>query len=396
MNITKKQLASLFFCSLVPSIVGNGLVPLLPIYATRLGADSAVAGFYLSFSYLAIALGALSAGWVSDGLRCQKRPLIIAGLVCVPTAWLMGQVNTVLGLTILTALLWFFGGLALALISILAGLSAGENERGKIFGVLALTVGLGSMIGGLGTGWLVDHWGYTVMFNVLTICLIFWPLSALLLEEKEGKQPEMEKAPHRTLPGLGKSFYLLFTASILFTIAGFFVVLIRSILMYNLKFNALEITSTGAIGGLMAMPFPLLMGWLSDRIDRKTFLFVGFLTALASLVLLAFSKSLWNFWFVFALLGISNGSYGIGNAFVTDLVPRESIGKGLAVYGSAGWIGGVIGFAVTGYAVQNLGLLPTFIVGGCLAVAALGLLVSIPAKSRNIRNSKTIYPLRGG
>ncbi len=80
MNINRKQLAALFICSLVPWVVGNGLLPLLPVYAVKLGADSTVAGLYLAFSYLAIALGSrfnpnhdLPAGLTpapSDRLRC--------------------------------------------------------------------------------------------------------------------------------------------------------------------------------------------------------------------------------------------------------------------------------------------------------------------------------------
>ena len=40
----KRQLFILFFCSLIIWIVGNGLLPLLPVYAVRLGASSTQAG----------------------------------------------------------------------------------------------------------------------------------------------------------------------------------------------------------------------------------------------------------------------------------------------------------------------------------------------------------------
>lgn len=103
--MSKKRLASLFFCSLVPWTAGNGLLPLLPVYATQLGANSAGAGYYLALSYLAIALGALSAAWVSDHLGRRKLPLIVSGLAGIPAVWLMGQVSTIWGLAVLTALL---------------------------------------------------------------------------------------------------------------------------------------------------------------------------------------------------------------------------------------------------------------------------------------------------
>lgn len=377
----KKQLIALFLCSLVPWIVGNGLVPLLPVYAAQLGANSTVAGLYLALSYLAIALGAISAGWVSAGRYRRKIPLIAAGVAGVPLAWLMGRVNSVWELTILTALLWFCGGMGLALIGILTGLSAGEQERGKIFGILALTGGLGAVVGGLGIGWLVDQWGYSSMFNVLAGFLLLWPLCAFLLEEKEDKKTHPDADIPEKAGTLGKSYSLLFSASILTSITGFIIVLVRSFAMSDLGFGPLEISSTGAIGGLISMPLPLLMGWLSDRMDRKTFLVLGYLSAFAALVLLAFSSAIWHFWVVFILQGIAMGSNGsIGNAWVTDLVPRESLGKGLALFGSTGWIGGVIGFALAGYTFQNLGVTATFIIGGCLSLGAIGFLIPIKAR----------------
>lgn len=380
--MSNKQLTALFLCSIVPWSAGNGLVPLLPLYATQLGADAAVAGYYLAFSYLAIALGALSAGWVSDTFQRRKLPLVIAGIVGIPAAWLMGRVDSVWMLTILTAILWFFGGLGLALIGILTGLSAGEHERGKVFGILALTGGLGAVIGGLGTGWLVEGWGFTVMFSALAAFLLLWPLSALLLEEKEVTRHEDENMAQQKRTGLGKSFYLLFTANILSSITGFFIVLIRSFAMNDQGFSSFEIASTGVVGGLIGLPLPLLMGWLSDKTGRKTFLYAGYLIALAALVMLAFSNALWHFWFVFVLQGIAMGNAGtIGNAVVTDLLPKESLGKGMALFGSTAWIGGIIGFAVAGAILQNLGFTPAFVIGGILSLSAVGLLIPIKLAS---------------
>ncbi len=383
--MSRKQLALMFICSLVIWSAGYGLIPLLPVYATQMGANSALAGYYLAIAYFAITLGALAAGWVSDRLHRRKLPLIIAGSINIPVAWLMGRVHTIWALTAFTSLLWCMAGLMLALLSILAGLSAGENERGKIFGILALTMGLGAVAGGMGVGWLVDRWGYPSMFTILAVFNLVFPLSALLLEEKELKLLKVENLPEKKSAGLGRSFYLLFTAALFSSITGFFVTLIRSIAMNNLKFGALAIASTGAVGGLLDIPSPLLMGWLSDRIGRKALIIIAYLAGLAALVVLAFSKALWNFWVVFALVGISTGSISVADAWVTDLVPRESLGKGLAVYGSSGWIGGVVGFAVAGAMVQNLGFGPTFIIGGCMALAAVGIIIPIRSGPREVR-----------
>ena len=390
MNSSRKQLASLFICSLITWTVGYGLIPLLPVYAKQLGASTAISGYYLAFAYFAITLGALSAGWVSDEFHQRKLPLIIGGLIDMPTTWLMGQVHTIWGLAMVTAVLWYLGGFLLSMISILTGLSVATHERGKIFGILAMTMGLGMLIGGLGIGWLVNQWGYTTMFTLLAILFVLFPACAMFLEEKEVNLPNTAKNHAQRTPGLGKNFYLFFSATILASIMGFFAMLIRSTVMNDLKFSPLEISSTIAIAGLIAMPFPLLMGWLSDRMGRKALLIIGYITSLASFCFLAFSRVLWNFWLVFIGQGIGTGTAGVGNALVSDIVPFESLGRGLAVIGSASWIGGMIGFTLAGFLQQYLGLKTTFIIGGCIGLAAIGLLALVQTKPAPIEAHKSI------
>ena len=382
--IKRKQLIALFICSLVSWSIGYGLIPLLPIYAEKLGANAAISGYYLSFVYLGITLGAFSAGWISDGLHRRKLPIIVSGLILMPVTFIMGKVDTIWELILVTAVLWYLGGLLLALFSILTGLSVGEEERGKIFGILAVTMGLGMLIGGLGVGWLVNHWGYLNMFTAVAIISLITPMTALFLDEKEVGQSAEENVSNQRIPGLGRNFYMLFTAIILSSIMGFFAMLIRSLVMNDLHFNPLEISSTSAIAGLIVMPFPLLMGWLSDRIGRKAFLLIGYVISLLSFILLAFSRLLWNFWLVFIGQGIATGTTGVVNALVTDLVQRQSLGKGLAMISSAAWIGGMVGFTIAGFSLQYLGLLLTFLIGSCFGLVAIALLLLIDIKGESI------------
>jgi len=381
MKISKKQLVSIFVCSLIPWTVGNGLLPLLPVYAERLGANAIMAGAYLAVTYLAIAIGAFFAGWISGTRLRRKIPIVLIILISSPPAWMIGRVDRLWALTLLTALLWFFAGMGLALISILTGLSIGEGERGKIFGILALASGLGSIIGGFGTGWLVKHWGYSAMFNSIAIFLLLGPFSALFLEEKEDKPSGGEQAPLPESKSLGRLYYLLFTASIIISIGGFVTVLLRSLSMNKLGFDPLEISSTVVIGGLISLPLPFLLGCLSDRIDRKWVLFFGYLLSIAGLLTLSVSRELWHFWMVSAIGGIAVGcNSAVGNALVTDLVPHPSLGKGLALFSATSWVGGVIGFALGGILLQSLDLVITCRIAASLGLVAVGLLIPIRVK----------------
>ncbi len=379
--MSKRLLAILFICNLIPWILGNGLSPLLPVYAVKLGANSTQAGLYLAISFIALTLGAICAGWVSDRFHLRKLPLIIAGIVMIPIVWFIGQVQSFGELIALTALLWFAGGLELALLSILAGLSAGAHERGKIFGILAATSGLGAVIGAFAIGWLVDNWGYSTMFKIMATFSCLLPIVSLTVKEKIIKPAEASPTPQGKPARLDKNFYWLFAATILFTIPVDAGLLIRSIAMNEMGFNSLEITSTAAISGLGAIPFPFILGWISDRIGRKTFLYSTYLLGCVFIPLLAVSTQFWHFLAVFAISGISTGAYTIGNALVADLVPSESLGRGLSAMSAALWIGGVIGYGASGIMRQGLGLTPTFIIVGLIALAAVASLIPIRARS---------------
>jgi len=384
--MSKKQILALFVCSLVPWTVGNGLLPLLPVYAKQMVADSAASGYYLAFSYFALAVGAIAAGWLSDKFKRRKMPLIIAGLASIPIAWLMGRVGNIWSLSLLTAGVWFFGGLVLALAGILAGLSARKNERGKIYGILSLTNGLGAFIGGLATGFIVDRWGYPIMFSAVAVFLLLLPLAGIFLKEKEVEQGQGEGGLPKKKLILGKSFYLLFSASLVISIAYFVIVLGRSLLMSDLGFGAFAISSTMAIGSIIAVPIPLLMGWLSDRTGRKIYLYLGYLACMASLFVLAISSSLLHFYMVSILQSLFFGvNATVGNALVIDLVPKESLGKGLSLFGATNWIGGVLGFSGAGYALKSFGITPTFMIGLSLPIIAIVLLILIrPVKDSSV------------
>lgn len=385
--MSKKQLFALFLCSLAIWTVGNGLLPLLPVCATQIGAAPAVVGYYLSFSYLALATGTVAAGWLSDKFQRRKTLLIVGGVVSIPAIWLMGRATNVWHLAALTATVWFLGGMVLTLISILTGLFAEEAERGKVFGILALTNALGTLIGGVTTGPVADRWGYPTMFAALSVFWSLSPLAALLVEDKVVVPVrDRDASTPREKPGLRGGFLLLLLASLATGLAYFVAILSRSLVMDDLGFSAAAISSTGAIAGAVTLPLSLLLGWLSDHVGRKRLLALCYLGGTVSLLALTVSVSLWHFWVVVSLMNVLASVGSVGSAMVTDLVPQESLGRGMSLFTATTWIGGIIGFAATGYAVQNLGTTFTFVVGAFLPLIAIILLIPIRQAGREERS----------
>lgn len=206
------------------------------------------------------------------------------------------------------------------------------------------------------------------------------------MEEKQAAHPGDElQQPLPAVP-LGKAFFLLFTAGILSAVGGFMFVLIRSLSMNAMGFDALEISSHAVVGGIISLPLPVLLGWLSDRVDRKWVLILGYLQVVIGLIMLAVSQQLWQFWLGSALAGITVGANNsAGNALVTDLVPSTSLGKALSLFSATAWIGGIIGFALAGLLLNTFGVALSCYIGAILVLAGVGLLLLIKRKYGMVR-----------
>jgi MFS family permease len=379
----KRQLALLFVSNLVMMSIGNGLSTLLPVYAVQLDAKPDEVGVFMSFAFFGLAAGTFFAGWLSD--RFQRRRtffIAITVLDCV-ALWLMGRVPTFGHLAVVVAFDWFLGGVALTLLSILVGLFAEPAERGRVFGILSLTGGLGALFG-LWAGSVADWQGYRAMFTVAALVSTCNPLVGLFLEDKVVAQDERKGAsPALRWAGLGGGFFFLLAGRLVATAAQFLGILSRALTMEELGFAAVAISSAGAVGGAVSLGLSLLAGWLSDRVGRKWPLAVCYFGGAVGLVVLTAATSLFHFWAVAVLLSmVGTVAGGIGSALVVDLVPQESLGKGLAWFNAMGWIGGIVGYASTGYAIQNVGMVPTLIVGTFVPLAAIALLTPIRLAGR--------------
>jgi MFS family permease len=376
--ISKKQLFALFGCGLVSWTIIQGTIALLPVYAVRLGADPASTGTFLSLTFLAVTLGTLAAGWLADRFQRRKALIMLAGALNVPATWLMGQATAFWQLAALTAFVWFFVGIGFTSLNILAGLSAGEAERGKIFGILAINTSLGALVGGFVSGPIVERWGYPVWFLVAALCWVLQPAIGLLLQDKVVVRAQREAVPAASSqPGFRNAFYLLLLANVLAFAASFVAVLGRPLLMDRLGFDLAAISGAVAVGGAVTLPFPLVLGWLSDRLGRYWLIMLCFFAGAVGLALLAVSVSLWHFWAASIFLAGVGVSLGIGPALITDLVPEESLGTALAWYGFAPSTGGIIGFMLTGYAIEIFGMATTFVAGAAFTLIAIALVVQV-------------------
>jgi MFS family permease len=381
--MSKRQLVVLFLVGVAGYTIGNGLIPLLPVYAKRLGASADLVGYYLAFSYAAIAAGTIAGGWLADKLDRRKPILFAAGLVVVPSLWLMGMASSLWQLAALTAVVWLMFGVGGTQINILAGLFAEPSQRGKVFGILGLTPGIGSLLGGLTIGFLADTWGYGTLFVTLAAFFALWPLFALLAEDKKAVVTKVGgTSADRAKTTLPRAFFLLLLSSTVVFVGFFGQVLGRSLAMNDLGFSATAITSTQAISGAVGLPLPLVLGLLSDRFGRKRALILSYLFAVAGLLTLAVATDYWHFALAASLIAALLASSAVGSALTRDLIPKEGIGRGMAAFNATTWVGGILGFAVAGRAVQSWGMTTTFVLAALLPLLGMILLTPIRESTR--------------
>jgi MFS family permease len=363
--------------------INQALFAVMPVYAVQLGADPASTGNYMALAFGALTVGTLTAGWLSTRFQYRRTAIIGAALLSIPVTWLMGQVAALWQLFLLTAVVFFLVGLDFTAITILAGLFAEVRERGKVFGLLALNTSLGALIGGAISGPLVQFGGYPLLFGVAGVCWIAQPAVALFLQDKKiiaAKQGAASGAPAKLV--VGSAFYLLLAANVIAFGSNVVAGLGRPLVMNQLGFDIVSISSAVAVSGAVSLPFPLLLGWLSDRVDRSLLIAFCFFANMLGLVVLAASVSLWHFWLSAILLASVGVTFGIGPALMVDLVPPESMGTALAWYGFSPTVGGLAGFVLTGYAFTAFGETPTLVAAALLSLVAVVLATQVQRARR--------------
>lgn len=384
------SLLALLIISTVIWISGNGLIPLLPVYASSLGADSAGIGIYLAFSYGFLALGAFCSTRLMATHRRALWVLLLTGALSTPGALLVGYVTNLEQLVAATAFIWFLGGAGFSALNVLyAALSAQAQQANntpshqeKRMGLLAATSPLGSVIGGMFSGQIVDTWSFEALFLSLALLNILWPLCAgfMLIVTRKSDALAEEKALSTAgedtaflnaddLISVRSHHRKLLAATSLSYLSYYMALLAISLLMQDAGYSASAIASTAVVGGLVSLPLIYGIVFISSYLGRRKAWLLCNAAGVLSLLCLLFAHSLYHFWFVAAMIRcLSAGSRGIGLSWAMDLSqptrhPAADLrlqaphtmsataftNKAMALLSAAPWIGGILGYLSVGY-----------------------------------------------
>jgi MFS family permease len=386
--VRRKYLVGPFIGTFACWTLGGGTLPILPLYAMERGASESMSGLFLAFAFLCLALGTMATGLLPKDFRNRKWLIAASGLLMVGLTWLTGHTTTLMQFAGTIGLTWFLAGVVFSQAATLTGLAADPGDRGTAFGILGMSSGFGSLIGGLGVGYLADRVGFAGVFGSLTAfnCLIV--IGGLLSVEKpavpampvspgadSGSSQPMQKATVALLVLLlGSQFLLAVTNG-----AGS---LGRSLAMSSMGFSKSTITMTVAIQGVVGIGFPPALGWLSDKVGRRGILIAIYLVTSMSLVLMAFSRAAWHFYTSVGLFTFLSFSLSVGPAYVVDIVPREGTAIGVSLFQSMFWAGSIVGMAASGFAFDRLGTTAPILFSCLFPVAGVVLLLLIRERRR--------------
>lgn len=381
--MTIKQLTALFLCYLTPYYVGNALLALLPVYAIQLGADEAITGIYLGLAFATLAVGTLLSGWLSDRFQRRKETMLGAALIALPAGWLMGRVDSVFLLTVFTMVVWFAGGLSSGTVNILTGIYAEPANRGRVFGIIGAAGGLAQILGGLTAGPIVEHWGYVTLFSVAGSVWIIQAVATTFLEDKKiVHEPDSDTPSQVSTSPMSMALWLLILASMMVGIANFSTGLARPLMMDMLKFDASAISSAVAVGGLVSLPAPFLLGWLSDKVGRKKLLIMTYVMASIGTLIMLEAVELWVFWVSIGCFSLNSSAMSIGSALITDMVQPRVLSKALTRYASSLWVAGTLGYGITGIIIQSIGMQGTLFLVAMLPLTSVLLIIAIRSGSK--------------
>src|SRR5438128_5005338 len=132
------------------------IIPLLPFYATKLGASATIVGVLIAAFSIGELGDALLWGRFSD--RYGRRPALLAGLLVSAAAYVIFAYASTLSLLLLSRIVQGLGGGTIGVVQAYVADASDPNDRAKSLGWLSAATSFGAVVGPA-IGSALIHWG---------------------------------------------------------------------------------------------------------------------------------------------------------------------------------------------------------------------------------------------
>jgi len=361
-------------------------IPVLPLFARSLGADTFMVGIISSAFLLVAGLLCFPLGMMSD--RLGRKRLILAGLLLSAlTSLLLGFCKTpwhIFGVYLLSGA--GIAAFAPTMMSLVSDFTP-RTHLGRSYGwyTMALYGGmsLGPAMGGLVAEFLDFQWVFTI--SAASIFLMFWvsffflpgrpPAHAHAGPQRGNKAMLRELLVNRPLQAC-----LLVTVGSCFGLGVFI-----TFTPLHASDQGVGLGQIGVIFGTQAIVNALCRipcGYLSDRVaNRGNLVLVGLLGYSAAIAVLGVADSLSMFLIGAFAMGVTMGvAYTAIGALIAEVVPADSRGLAMGGYNTCIYLGMMLSALLMGIVISEVGFRAGFLITALLnAVCAFAFFVLFKA-----------------
>lgn len=376
---------ALGFVSLFMDISSEMIHGLLPVFLTSvLGASTEMVGLIEGVGEATASTSKLFSGWMSDKLGKRKALTVIGyglGALSKPLFALAPTSSLVLAARFSDRV---GKGIRGAPRDAMVGDMVPRGLRGAAYGLRQALDTVGAFAGPLiAIGLMATlHDNFRLVF---WLALIPGLISVLVLlvavreppHEADAKQTHLKFGDLRNL---GAAYWIVVAIGAVLTLARFseaFLILRAQSTGLSLALAPLVLVVMNIVYSLSAYP----LGALSDQIDRKLILAIGFATLIVSDIVLAFAPNLLGVMAGVALWGLHMGmTQGLLAALVADEAPINLRATSFGVFNFVSGIALLLASLIAGALWETLGPYATFMAGA--AFTAIGLVGTAVALRR--------------
>lgn len=380
-----RRLSVLMATAFVDMIGFAIVLPLLPFYALRLGAEEWMVGPLVAAYAVAQLASSPVWGRVSD--RYGRKPIVLIGLFASAVAYVIFGLAQALWLLFLARLAQGSGGGTTGVLQAYVADSTLRAHRARALGWLSAATSAGVMIGPA-LGSLAAVWGYAAPGLVAAaLCLANLGFAARWLPESmaglrgngEGGEP---RGPRRSVrsavwevlrrpTGPVASLIWVYAAGM----AAFTAMAAVLPLFLHARFGITEKTIGYFFvyfGGLNVVMRVLILGPLVDRLGESQVMRLGATALALSFALMPFAPSVPVFVTIAAGLPVGTALlFPSTSAMITHRTAEEEMGQTLGVQQAYGGVARVVGPIGAAAAFQGLGVSVPFLAAAGLVAATL-------------------------